>query len=388
MQGTLNEIDIRSILQLIELGQRTGELFIEGYGPTAVRGKNREQIPLTPQFWFIFCINGQIAYATDHTSQNFLRLRDYLRPHGAQSALDELISTKTVTSSTPEYTYIWRLLEKNILTPAEGRKIIQSMIEETLFDLFNLHQGEFIFEIAPPLAPQLNTSSITPLIAKTMRQVQQWKQFYPHIQDPDQYFLFVNESELQASLPKRPYQSLASWASHKVSLRQLSRYLQRDVVTFGKGLYPYAERGWLQFEHLISKQPESSISIPPERATLPYVVCIDDDLVMGKNIQFLLEQHKYPASIFTNPLEALSQVFQLQPDIILCDIVMPQLDGYELCAMLRHSTAFRQTPIIMLTGKESFIDRVRARIVGATDYLTKPFGVGELLLLLEKYGNH
>jgi twitching motility two-component system response regulator PilG len=53
--------------------------------------------------------------------------------------------------------------------------------------------------------------------------------------------------------------------------------------------------------------------------------------------------------------------------------------------MLRHSTAFRQTPIIMLTGKESFMDRVRARMAGATDYLTKPFGEGELLLLLEKY---
>jgi twitching motility two-component system response regulator PilG len=64
---------------------------------------------------------------------------------------------------------------------------------------------------------------------------------------------------------------------------------------------------------------------------------------------------------------------------------MPELDGYELCAMLRKSTAFRQTPIVMLTGRDGFIDRVKARMVGATDYLTKPFGESELLMLVEKY---
>jgi twitching motility two-component system response regulator PilG len=78
-------------------------------------------------------------------------------------------------------------------------------------------------------------------------------------------------------------------------------------------------------------------------------------------------------------------VFQLKPDLILCDIAMPELDGYELCAMLRQATAFRQIPIVMLTGKDGFIDRVKARMVGATDYMTKPFGEGELLTLVEKY---
>jgi len=64
---------------------------------------------------------------------------------------------------------------------------------------------------------------------------------------------------------------------------------------------------------------------------------------------------------------------------------MPELDGYEICAMLRNSSAFRETPIIMLTGKDGFIDRVKAHMVGATDYLTKPFGEVELLTLVEQY---
>ena len=64
---------------------------------------------------------------------------------------------------------------------------------------------------------------------------------------------------------------------------------------------------------------------------------------------------------------------------------MPDLDGYQVCAMLRHSYAFKQIPIIMLTSKENFIDRVRAQMVGATDYLTKPFRDEELIYLIGKY---
>jgi len=91
--------------------------------------------------------------------------------------------------------------------------------------------------------------------------------------------------------------------------------------------------------------------------------------VICETIESILKLQGYEAISITNPLQALSFVFQLQPDLILCDITMPELDGYEICAMLRHSTVFRVVPIIMLTGKDGFIDRVRARMVGVTDYL-------------------
>jgi twitching motility two-component system response regulator PilG len=64
---------------------------------------------------------------------------------------------------------------------------------------------------------------------------------------------------------------------------------------------------------------------------------------------------------------------------------MPKMDGYELCAMIRKSGAFHKTPVVMLTGKDGFIDRVRARMAGATEYLTKPFGEQDLLAIVDKY---
>ncbi|HAG84348.1 MAG TPA: response regulator [Cyanobacteria bacterium UBA12227] len=400
MQGTLNEIDIRSILQLIELGQRTGELLVEAYGShTNTTGGDitnksftfnrlhQEAKPRKPgPFWFVFFLNGQIAYAANSDS-SLSRLRDYLRRYKIETALDELERPSIASTNAPEYGYLWALLEKHLITPAQGRSILQSMVYETLFDLLSLHNGYFVFEISPALAPQLMTLEIAPLVTKIMKQVQEWKQFHPHIQSPHQCPIVTHEAQLRATLPENALRTLDRWADGKTSLRQMARYLNRDLLTVAKAIYPYVQQGWIQLLNL-TVQETPALKQPWELASVPQtprVVCIDDDAAIGKTVEYMLQTHGYEVKAIQNPLKALSLVFQIQPDLILCDLAMPKLDGYELCGMLRQSTAFRQTPIIMLTGKDGFIDRVRARMVGSTDYLTKPFGTNELLMLLEKY---
>lgn len=392
MQGTLNEIDIRSILQLIELGQRTGELFVEAYlSQPRFRGDDLSQLPQSSgetvdgsaPAWFVFFVNGRIAYATDRHNSSLSRLQDYLYRHQGEKLKTELQNSHLEGTAAPEYAAIWLLLEKHILTPEQGRNIIESMIQETLFDLLSLRQGSFIFEMGSGLTPQLITLEIAPLVTKIMKQVQQWKQFHPHIQSPFQCFMITDRPQLSKALSANVYKNLDRWADGQTSLRQMSRYLHRDLLTLAKAIYPYIQQGWVQ---MLNPQSETRLATSQNRATQgDHILCIDDDLTIAKSVEQMLQYQGYQATIISDPLTALSHIFQLQPDLILCDIAMPKLDGYELCAMLRHSSAFRQTPIIMLTGKEGFIDRVRARMVGATDYLTKPFGSNELVMLLEKY---
>jgi len=166
----------------------------------------------------------------------------------------------------------------------------------------------------------------------------------------------------------------------------MARYLNRDILTVARAIYPYVQQGLVQLLYSTTKETVAhKRTLAFQIARTPRVVCIDDGTSIRKAVEYILNQHGYEATSIGNPLKALSLVFQLKPDLILCDIAMPELDGYEICAMLRKSTAFRQTPIVMLTGKDGFIDRVKARMVGATDYLTKPFGENELLMLVEKY---
>jgi twitching motility two-component system response regulator PilG len=389
MQGKLSEIDIRSILQLVELGQRTGELFVEAYGASEPSVSTlRRRVPIE-QSWFVFFLNGQIIYAGDSRG-NLTRLHDYLRRYKRESALDSIGLSAIATLNAPEYGHLWALLENHVLTPAQGRSIIQSMVRETLFDLLSLHQGSFVFEVSSALSPQLMTLEIGTLVASIMKQVQEWKQFHPHLQTPDQCPVVTDSKPLRSALSEMTYRTLEQWADGQTSIRQIARYLGRDILTVARAVYPYVQQGWVQLVYpqaLAKLSAETGSTLLPEFAAekVPHIVCIEDTLTVRKAVEAILQQQGYEATAIANPLEALSLVFQLKPDLILCDISMPELDGYELCAMLRKSTAFRQTPIVMLTGRDGFIDRVKARMVGATDYLTKPFGESELLMLVEKY---
>lgn len=382
MQGQLSEIDIRSILQLIELGQRTGELFVEAYSPSGVVHRRLRNHPS----WFVFFLNGQIVYAGE-TESDLSRLRDYLHRYRAETTIDQIPASSIATFNTPEYGCLWALLENHLVTPAQGRSIIQGMVRETLFDLLSLHQGSFIFELGNALTPQLLTMEIAPLARNALKQVQEWKQLHPYLHTPDQCPIIVDREQLSAALPKATYQLLDRYTDGQTSIRQIARYLNRDISAVARAIYPYVQRGWLQL-NAVHPSVHSTSRTPLElglNAKAPKVLCIDDSSTVCKAVELMLDRNGYDVSTIENPLTALSLVFQIKPDLILCDIAMPELDGYELCAMLRQSTAFRQTPILMLTGKDGFIDRVRARMVGATDYLTKPFGEHEILMLLEKY---
>lgn len=367
MQGKLQEIDIRSILQLIELGQRTGELFVEA-SPS--------------DCWFVFFLNGRIIYASN-TEGSIGRLRDYLRRYKAEAALDQVQIPPKAAVNAPEYNRLWSLLESHKLAPPQGKQIVQGMVKEVLFDLLSLHHGSFIFEAGSPLAPQLTTFEITPLLTEIVTQVQEWKKLHPHLKSPEQAPTIVNTEPLKKSLPEAVYIALSQWADGRTSIRQISRYLGRDILTVAKAMYPYVRQGAMQ----VSEAPSPPDSRPlANRGDRPFhILCIDDSVAIQKTVEFILQNEGYQVTAIGNPLKALGQVFLLNPDIILCDVAMPKLDGYELCAMLRKSNAFRETPMVMLTGKDSFTDRIKAKMAGANEFLSKPFAEKELLTIVESY---
>ena len=179
MQGSLNEIDLRSILQLIELGQRTGELFIETFGSSTRgeegivsqerwlgQGDGQRSRSEDSRGWFVFFVSGRIVYAADHNYGQMKRLRDYLRRYDVVDQLKYFNDSAIATNNNPEYAYLWLLLEKNILNPAQARTIISCMVQETLFELLNLRQGAFTFELGNALDPPMISFEIGALITQ------------------------------------------------------------------------------------------------------------------------------------------------------------------------------------------------------------------------------
>jgi two-component system, chemotaxis family, response regulator PixG len=123
----------------------------------------------------------------------------------------------------------------------------------------------------------------------------------------------------------------------------------------------------------------------PATKTRYTVACIDDSPTILQAISTFLDDANFSVLMINDPIKALMQVVRSKPDMILLDVGMPNLDGYELCSLLRRHPSFKNTPIIMVTGHTGFIDRARAKLVGASGYLTKPFTQSELLKTMFKF---
>lgn len=131
----------------------------------------------------------------------------------------------------------------------------------------------------------------------------------------------------------------------------------------------------------------ASPGVPDTVVTQPRhtIACIDDSPTILQAISSFLNDESISVIMINDPVKALMQVVRSKPDVILLDVGMPNLDGYELCSLLRRHPSFKQTPIIMVTGHTGFIDRAKAKLVGASGYLTKPFTQAELVSTVFKH---
>lgn len=115
------------------------------------------------------------------------------------------------------------------------------------------------------------------------------------------------------------------------------------------------------------------------------IMVIDDSKTIRRTAETLLSKAGYQVFTANDGFEALAKVVDTQPDIIFMDIMMPRLDGYQTCALIKNNDAFKNTPIIMLSSKDGLFDRARGRIVGSDQYITKPFTRDELLNVIDEY---
>ena len=112
---------------------------------------------------------------------------------------------------------------------------------------------------------------------------------------------------------------------------------------------------------------------------------IDDSKTIRRTAETLLKKQGCDVITANDGFEALAKIAEHKPDFIFVDIMMPRLDGYQTCALIKHNRMFKSTPVIMLSSKDSIFDKARGRIVGSEQYLTKPFSKEDLLGAIKQY---
>ncbi|MBK7501267.1 MAG: response regulator [Polaromonas sp.] len=115
------------------------------------------------------------------------------------------------------------------------------------------------------------------------------------------------------------------------------------------------------------------------------ILVIDDSKTVRQSAELFLKQGGHEVVLAEDGFDALSKVSDHQPDLIFCDIVMPRLDGYQTCAIIRRNPVYSGIPIVMLSSKDGVFDKARGRMVGAQQYLTKPFEKAGLLNSVQQF---
>ena len=117
------------------------------------------------------------------------------------------------------------------------------------------------------------------------------------------------------------------------------------------------------------------------------VLVIDDSNTIRRSAEIFLKQGGHEVLLSEDGFDALSKVNDFEPDLIFCDILMPRLDGYQTCAIIKRNAKFSNVPIVMLSSKDGVFDKARGRMAGSQDYLTKPFTKDQLLQTVQALGS-
>lgn len=321
-------------------------------------------------YWRVYVGDGLIHYATCTT-----RWPERILPLLASLVPDVTLSDPLPNQS--DYEYLCSLWQAGHLSLQVLRQLLFRLTQEALVHCLILPQPKFQLERNLAVDPILISAGIKDLVVPMKEVINRWLKIRDQVSSPLQQLssASINALEQQVSVvsPSAAWASTFVWAvSQQQSLYQTAHKLGTDTLSLSEWLVPLLAEGKVSFA-------------TAKAAAQPLVACIDDSNAVQRKVKLTLEAAGYDVISITEPARALTTFVRQRPALILMDITMPEINGYDLCKMLKQSALLKDVPIVMLTGREGLIDRLRARSVGASDYMTKPFDPQQLLTLLSQY---
>ena len=384
------------------------------------------EIDVESVFWKIYLCEGNIRYV--HCSiQTLDQLRYHLHSLGWQeaiSAMKRFPKSLLNVSSSAEQIYdksiTWLLAEQH-LNLAQAAKLINSISKDNLLSYLWLNYGKSSWQddyslpdwISQPIKDSLSLSLAECLHESEIKQ-NQWRNCSTQLHSVYQRPYFPPSWETKplptsGSLNHKTLVELTKVLRGRTSIRQLSILLKKDELQVAQILSPYIDEKIIYLHHAqapLDKLPHIPKNLREARLLAEKdnnkgeinqgysiqssvknhkIVCIDDSPTILSEIQRFLDGQSFKVTAIDDPVQAVSQIFKINPDLILLDITMPRINGYKLCGLLRSSGNCNNVPIIMVSGNTGLIDKARAKLAGATDYFTKPFTREGLNKIVDKY---
>jgi two-component system, chemotaxis family, response regulator PixG len=338
--------------------------------------------------WIFYFYLGRLLYATGGTHP-VRRWQRNLSTYCPQIELYYEEISKTANTST-EYQLLNLWLERKQINREQAAQVIRAIVQEVLFDSMQAKQLKYQIE------PRENSSAVQLLLIDADRATVTARQGWQIWQSakfteisPNQAPILRHPEELQQKVSVTAYRQLTFLLNGQRSLRDLALQMKRQAVEVTSSLLPYIQSGIVELADIpdlpmvTTTPPNSSSFLAQNQSRQPLIACIDDSRLVCQTMEKILTESGYQFIAVDDPLRALATLLSRKPDLIFLDLVMPNLNGYEICARLRKIPTFSDTPIVILTS--NILDRVRAKVVGCTDYLSKPVKAESILSVISKH---
>ncbi|MEB3358848.1 MAG: response regulator [Synechococcales bacterium] len=299
-----------------------------------------------------------------------------------------------------EYLVLSVLFKRQHINREQAIALIQAVAFEVLFDL--LYESEQIVESGyvydkqeefnDPLAP-FNAEQ---LLAQVQQDLNAWYNAGLVHYSPNAAPIIKRPDELKRSVSTKRYLALESLINGNTTLRDISRVTGQDLLNLTRVLAPYFQRDVMVLKQ-VPDFPEPcdasspTVADPPEEpeatvdSNAPLIICIDDSPQVCKSMRQIIQSAGYRYLNIEDSVQALPLLLENKPSLIFLDLVMPIASGYEICAQIRRISVLKNVPIVILTGKDGIVDRVRAKVVGASDFLAKPVNSVRVLEIVHQH---
>ncbi len=346
--------------------------------------------------WELQFVEGQLLYAIGyrHRVRRWSRALQQHCPHFVIEPIPLPVNEPW------EYQVLNQGLLRENLSTNQAKSVIRTTAHEIFFDLARYSSLQAKWEASLDMdareIEQINphwlvgSEELQQIIHRGIQLWEKWQEMGLDYICPDQAPTLINHQKLKKQISSESFLSLNSLFNGCNTIWDLAVKRKQSVLGLTRSLDYFIKAG------KISLTTPADIPSPLEQLLLvraaikpsrkkPLIACIDDSPMIAEKLEQILQPAGFRVLKINNPMQGVATLAEEKPDLIFLDVVMPQTSGYNVCSFLRQSSLFRDTPIIILTSQNGLMDRTKAKLNGASDFLCKPPEAHQVLEIVRKY---